>query len=190
MTLPVAHRTIQYSIRVLESMANIPGPKSQEVISAYEINKFKAIPLYSKSSIVKIQIAQFFISLSNYMKERLMTIQASNVSSCEIYNEFQINFKNLIEDFEVFSPENWSDNMDIQYGDTNICRLSQLFQIDQVLAVRGFREYKENKILNSDIKPLLTIINSVRVRLPSEQNVCFPYRSRIFSFDSVKTSLP
>jgi hypothetical protein len=64
--MTVAHRTIQRSIKVLESMANILGPKSQEVISACEINKFKGIPL--KSSIVKIQMAQFFISLSNNMK--------------------------------------------------------------------------------------------------------------------------
>ncbi|XP_025199906.1 uncharacterized protein LOC112597896 [Melanaphis sacchari] len=92
-----------------------------------------------------------------------MTTQASNVSSREVNNEYQVNFKNLIEDLEVLSPENWPDNMDIQYGDENIRRLSQVFQIDQVLSVRGFREFKENKKVNIDIKPLMTVINSIAI---------------------------
>lgn len=95
-------------------MANIHGPKSQEVISACDKNEFKGVLLGSKSSVVQIYLGQFFSSLSNNMEQRLMTTQASNVSSIEENNEFQVHFKNLIEDLEVLSPENWSDNMNIQ----------------------------------------------------------------------------
>lgn len=80
MTLPAAHKSIQRTIRVLESMASIPGPKCQEVISACENREFKNIKIYSKTSVIKVQMGQFFASLSNKMKQRLMTTQASNVS--------------------------------------------------------------------------------------------------------------
>jgi len=35
-------------------------------------------------------MGQFFISLSNNMKQRLMTTQASNVSSREVNNEYNL----------------------------------------------------------------------------------------------------
>jgi len=188
MTLPAAHKCVQRTIRVLESMASIPGPKSQEVISACENKEFKNIQIYSQTSVIKVQMGQFFTSLSNNMKQRLMTTQASNVSSREVNNEYQVNFKNLIEDLEVLSPENWPDSMDIQYGDESIRRLSQVFQIDQVLSVRGFREYKENKKVNIDIKPLMTAINSIAIssseceRTFSSMNVIVsPIRSALTS---------
>lgn len=188
MTLPAAYKSVQRTIRVLESMASIPGPKSQEVISACENKEFKNIQIYSKTSVIKVQMGQFFTSLSNNIKQRLMTTQASNVSSREVNNEYQVNFKNLIEDLEVLSPENWPDNMDIQYGDESIRRLSQVFQIDQVLSVRGFREYKENKKVNIDIKPLMTVINSIAIssseceRTFSSMNVIVsPIRSTLTS---------
>lgn len=40
MTLPDAHKYFQRTIRVLESMASISGPKSQEVISVCENKEF------------------------------------------------------------------------------------------------------------------------------------------------------
>lgn len=85
--LPSAHKCILRSIRVLESMANIHGPKSQEVISACDKNEFKGVLLGSKSSVVQIYLGQFFSSLSNNMEQRLMTTQSSNVS-IEENNEF------------------------------------------------------------------------------------------------------
>lgn len=133
-------------------------------------------------------MGQFFTSLNNNVKQRLMTTQASNVSSREVNNEYQVNFKNLIEDLEVLSTENWPDNMDIQYGDENIRRLSQVFQIYQVLSVRGFREFKENKKVDIDIKPLMTVINSIAIssseceRTFSSMNVIVsPLRSTLTS---------
>lgn len=187
LTLPSAHKCILRSIRVLESMANIHGPKSQEVIYACDKEEFKGVPLCSKSSVVQIHLGQFFISLSNNMKQRLMTTQASNVSS-EKNNEFQVHFKNLIEDLDVLSPESWPDNMDIQYGDESIRRLSKMFQINQVTAVRGFREFKESKVINFDIKPLMTVINSITIssseceRTFSSMNVIVsPLRSTLTS---------
>lgn len=90
MTLPSAHKCVLRTIRVLDSMASTHGPKSQEVISACENKEFKNIQIYSKSSVIKIQLGQFFTSLSNNMKQRLMNTQACNVLSREVNIEYEV----------------------------------------------------------------------------------------------------
>jgi len=40
----------------------------------------------------------------------------------------------------------WPDNCNIQYGDKNFRRLSAKCQTDEILTVRGLREFKTQKI--------------------------------------------
>lgn len=152
MTLPAAHKSVQRTIRVLESMASILGPKSQEVISACENKEFKNIKIYYKTSVIKVQMRQFFTSLSNNMKQRLMTTQASNVSSRKVNNEYKVIFKNLIEDLEVLSPKNWPDNMDIQYGDERFDVYHRCFKLIKFYLFEVFVSTKK-------IKKLTLILN-------------------------------
>lgn len=69
-----------------------------------------------------------------------MSYVESNDLSREIFN-------NLLMDLDIMlSPNNWSDNYDIQYGDTRIGRLSTIFKIDEQVSVRGFHDFVNIKI--------------------------------------------
>lgn len=73
-----AHKLIERTISVLESMANKNGLKTKEVNSACE--EFKGIILEHKHFVVKIEIGQFFRSLSDNLKQRIFITQSSHVS--------------------------------------------------------------------------------------------------------------
>lgn len=186
MTLPSAHKCVLRTIRVLDSINSTLGSKTQEVISACENIKFKNIQIYSKSSVIKILLGQLFTSLSNNMKQRLMTTQASNVSSREVNNEYQVQFNKLIADLEVLSPENWADHIFSMvmkvFGVYHKCFKLMKFYLFEV-----FVSIKKIKI-NIGIKPLMTVINSIAISssecehtFSSMNIIVSPTRSKLIS---------
>ena len=161
MTLPKAYITIKRTIRVLESMTEIPGPRVEEMETACVIGKFEGVELHNHKSIKEIKRTQFYRSLANNLKERMMATQSLHVSCVANKDEFE----NLIADLNVLESENWPDSLNIQYGDANVRRLVKLFKVNEQQYVRGFREYKDNaaKSIPSDLKPLLTAIKSIAI---------------------------
>jgi len=164
LSLMAAHKLIERTISVLESMANKNGEKTKEVNSACEQKEFKGIILEHKYSVVKIEIGQFFRSLSDNLKQRLFTTQSSHVSILDKADPYKDLFNNLLIDLTMLSPDNWPDNCDVQFGDINVSRLSKIFQIDQRASVRGFREYKVSyPSVNTDIEPLMTAVKTLAI---------------------------
>jgi len=53
------------------------------------------------------------------------------VSSVESNDPSREIFNNLLADLDMISPNNWPDSCDIQYGDTSIRRLSNIFKVDE-----------------------------------------------------------
>ncbi|XP_050058365.1 E3 SUMO-protein ligase KIAA1586-like [Aphis gossypii] len=137
-----AHKSIERTIRVLNSMANTNGPRNEEVSNACKIQMFKA----------------------NNLKQRLFTTQSTKVSSVESNDPSRDIFNNLLADLDMISPNNWPDSCDIQYGDTSIRRLSKIFKVDEQASVRGFREYKDfPSSLNDNIKPLMNAVKTLAI---------------------------
>lgn len=66
--LAKAHTMIDRTVRILDSMIEIHGPRLTEVILANEEMVFKGIQLHIHKSVQKINSRQFFRSISNNLK--------------------------------------------------------------------------------------------------------------------------
>jgi len=94
LSLVSAHILIERTIRVIDSMVEIQGPKLKEVNLAYQDMNFKEVKLTSHKSVQRINSSQFFRSLSNNLKSRLFTTQSSNSS-----NNVFLNFKKSMTNY-------------------------------------------------------------------------------------------
>ncbi|KAL4123382.1 hypothetical protein QTP88_015578 [Uroleucon formosanum] len=186
--LAKAHSMINLTVRILDSMIEIHGPKLTEVILANEEIVFKGIQLHIHKSVQKINSRQFFRSISNNLKSRLFTTQSSHVSNA-FSNLFKETYDQLLADLNVFDSNAWPDNVNIQYGDDSIRRLSQKFQVDEISAVRGFRELKNTrdeiiadlKILTSAIKTIAISSSECERAFSSMNEIVSPKRNTLSS---------
>lgn len=171
-TLVDADKSIRTTIRVLDSMTTDPGPKLTDALKEIK-NKmsYKNVILHS-GNVPKINSAQFYKSLANNLKSRMMTSSSSNVSRNEKNRqENEKTFKNLLDNIEKLNPKNWPLSNDgqienIQFGDCNIRNLCQQFQIDEKSTIQSFRIYKMDlgkKEIPEDLKPLYKSIATIPV---------------------------
>ncbi|XP_050054536.1 zinc finger MYM-type protein 5-like [Aphis gossypii] len=93
-------------------------------------------------------------------------------------NELKNIYTQLLSDLVVLDPKNWPDQFDIQYGDSAIRRLANVFQVDARSAINGFREFKDlgdkensgdsnDSFLNSPIligEEIETYVNSITIK--------------------------
>lgn len=124
---------------------------------------FKNVKLATNKSIPKIISSQFFRSLANNLRSRLFTTQASHLSTV---NDNQFKEKYIIQLLKDYlDMKNWPDDCDVLYGNENIRRLTNQFQIDEVSFVRRFRVFIDTKNSSKilDLKPLLNAINTVAI---------------------------
>ncbi|KAL4121433.1 hypothetical protein QTP88_013947 [Uroleucon formosanum] len=139
--LAKAHTMIDRTVRILDSMIEIHGPKLTQVILANEEMVFKGIQLHIHKSVQKINSRQFFRSISNNLKSRLFTTQSSHVSNAPS-NLFKETYDQLLADLNVFDSNAWLDNVNIQ----------------------GFREFKDTRDENiADLKMLTSAIKSIAI---------------------------
>jgi len=90
------------------------------------------------------------------MRSRLFTTHSSHVSKNK--NWFKYQYLDLLKDLDVLDPNNWPDNIYIQYGDGNVRRLAIKFYLNEKFTIQGIREFKDLKDSSkiSTLKPLLT----------------------------------
>lgn len=74
------------------------------------------------------------------MHLRLFSTQATHVSKNK--NDFKDQFEDLLNDLNALDPNNWLDNIDIQYSDDSVRRLTTKFHLEEKSTVQGFREFK------------------------------------------------
>lgn len=167
-TIPVAHRAICRQVAVFEVMCCKHGPHLKEVDSAIQLSLFKGVGLHNGSKCdVLINRGQFFRSLSENLKNRLLTIQSSHVSTSD--NSGTVNYQTLIEQLKVLCIDNWPDVLFASssplYGEDEVTALAERFRLSVRQSVRAFRDYRENggKRIPEDLKPLLTAIDTVPV---------------------------
>ena len=99
-TIPVAHRAIGRQVAVFEAMCSKPGPRLQEVDDALKMALFKGVALHSGSnSDVRINRQQFFRSLAENLKNRMLTVQSSHVSTSS--NTDADRYRTLISQLKV-----------------------------------------------------------------------------------------
>lgn len=167
-TIPVAHRAICRQVAVFEAMCGKPGLRLQEADDAVKVSLFKGVILHAGSKCdVLINRGQFYRSLSENMKNRLLTIQSTHVSATG--NNDAVHYQTLIDQVKVLYAENWPDELSISssplYGEEQITALAERFGVDVRQSVRAFREYRDNggKRTPVDLKPLVLAVDTIPV---------------------------
>ena len=157
-TLSAAHRAVSRQIMVFDAMRKELGPHLKFVRTGFEQgNSFAGIPLHDgHKSDVSIRQEQFFCSLVNNLKNRMLTLQSSHVSVAKNANASAASqYDDMVTWSKVLSPENWpefptncggnDDNLVASlFGETEIQLLSERLNIDGRQSLRAFRLYKES----------------------------------------------
>uniref|UniRef100_UPI003AAF109E uncharacterized protein n=1 Tax=Centroberyx gerrardi TaxID=166262 RepID=UPI003AAF109E len=132
------------TVRVFESWAKIrPGEFSSIVSEATEKLEFKGVVLHSGRKVdVAINHEQFFSSLADLLRKRLMTKAASNVSSRSVTSVSD--YEDFISVCKVVYPQNWPDDYDVLFGEAAVVSMCRKFHLPSRQIIEGFREYKDN----------------------------------------------
>ena len=167
-TIPAAHRAICRQVAVFEAMCSKTGPRLQEVDTAVQQSLFKGVALHNGSKCdVLINRGQFFRSLAENLKNRLLTFQSSHVSTtCD--SSDAVRYQTLIDQLKVLCADNWPDVLGASsplYGEEEVTSLAERFRVNVRQSVRAFRDYRDNggKRIPEDLKPLLIAVDTVPV---------------------------
>lgn len=71
MTLPKAEASLSRQVRVLKSMADLPGPRAEEAQSAVDLKVFKGVALTGNKRYREINQNKFFNSLAEKIENRM-----------------------------------------------------------------------------------------------------------------------
>jgi hypothetical protein len=169
-TVVVAHRSIVRQLTVFEAMCSKSGKHLAEVEEASLVNNptaFEGVILQSgRKCDVLIRREQFFRSLANNLRNRLLTSQSSHVSSKD--RSDAVNYQTLLNKIKLLYPDNWPDTTmdeDALYGNVEVASLAESFQLDARQCVRAFREYRDTggRKVPGGLQPLLTAVDTIPV---------------------------
>jgi len=141
----------------------ITGRHFQTAVESVNEGSFKSVLIVDGNKVSEINAGQFYRSLSNNLKNRMLTTQHSNVSRYADGSTRATEYTTLINEMKVFEPANWDD--EILYGEDEVTSLAKRLNVDIRSSIRGFREFKDSggKQLNSQLKPLQAAISAIPV---------------------------
>lgn len=147
-TLPRAEHLMKRTIRIIESFKENPGEKAQQALIANKELKFKNIVLIPHAKIIPINKNQFIQSMVDRIKSRLSS--DSNTENVQ-----------LLKDISALNPVNIKTD-DIRYGESEVRRICRRFNVDELEAIAGLRDFTENmESVPEKLKPLLTTISTL-----------------------------
>ncbi|KAK1878348.1 E3 SUMO-protein ligase KIAA1586 [Dissostichus eleginoides] len=165
--LPTADRLLTREIRVFESMVSMPGPHMTTVHRALAEKSFKGVALRENGRLVQIHAGKFFRSMVENLRHRMTSTTSSHVSTRESpLHGREARDNQLIHDMKVLHRGSWpEEELDIQYGDTEVLRLCEVLKVDRRETVQGFREYKEIRASRTPaaMEPLLKAVRTIAV---------------------------
>jgi hypothetical protein len=156
----------------LRNVYSKSGPHLQEVDNALQLSTFKGVALhYGSKCDVLINRGQFFRSLAENMKNRLLTFQSSHTSTSD--NSDAVHYHTFVDQLKVLYQYNWPDELTAStsalYGQDEITVLTERFGVNARQSVRAFRDYLDHggKRTPDDLKPLLLAVDTVPVCMHS-----------------------
>jgi hypothetical protein len=133
-TLFTADNLVKRTVRVIQSMKQLPGDKYKEALTAAGLEQFGDVKLVPNGKITSINAAQFLQSLSDNLNKRLSGNIFDNAS--------------VLQDLKKLDKSTWPDSLDnISYGEEEIRRLGRRFGLSETAFVLGMRE-----LIDSDVK--------------------------------------
>ncbi|XP_031349437.1 E3 SUMO-protein ligase KIAA1586-like [Photinus pyralis] len=159
-TLPEAHALITRQIRVVESMIDNPGIYLKQVETSINVLEFRHVKLHNGRRVTKINSAQFYRSLTNNLKQRLLRFSSHRSGTepqiSEDYNKF-------VKTLEIFDRNQWPQEPSIRYGEDEIRVLCEKFKLSGHDYVRSFREYVDSGIVSKPLDLLMKTVNTLVV---------------------------
>ncbi|KAL1481341.1 hypothetical protein MTO96_034543 [Rhipicephalus appendiculatus] len=112
-----------------------------------------------------INPTQFYQSLADNTRARVLTTQSSRVSSSGTVQQNVASYKQLIDDIKVLNPSSWPDDLNVLYGEDEVRRLAKRLRVHENNAVQGLREYIENggKNVPCLLEPVVTATKCIPV---------------------------
>lgn len=163
-----ADKAVKTTIRVLDSMANDYDPRLSNVIADLNLKNFKGVPLH-EANIKTINVGQFYRSLANNLRDRMLTTRSSHVKKNEkAHAENENPYNKYLEYLKTLDPKTWPRNdereVNITYGEENIRSLCKLFTLDEKKIIRGFRHFKmDEKEVPEDLKDLFKAVATIAI---------------------------
>jgi hypothetical protein len=145
-------------------MSSSPGPYAAETNSAVEAKVFKDIQLHSNSKVVEIHSSQFFRSLAENLRQRLVqnVSQASQLGLSGAKGTGKVEL--LLEDLKIVCTKNWPPETNITRGDNSSSNLCEIFHLSEKRKfINAFREFIDTNVRPDELKLLIQIINSIPV---------------------------
>ena len=157
MTLERSDKSCQRTISVIQSFRDHPGLYCAEAISASNTGKFHGTELVDRPNQRSIVIKDFIDALVKFMKTRLFgsgidpSPDDTPISTWETAN---------LSDFNVLNSDDWPEDADVRYGEDQIRRLCQRFNLGLTECLAGMRTFVDSK--GSDLpRELLPIKNLI-----------------------------
>jgi len=148
-TQPKAEQSIKRTIRIIESFKQEPGEYTQIALNAKSKLLFNEIELVPNKKFVAINQNQFIQSIVDRMTTRL----------CSEDENYQ-----LLSDISALDLNNINTGSsgNIRYGELELRRICNHFDVDEIQVFQGLRAFIENNELISDnFKPILKTIASL-----------------------------
>lgn len=168
MSLPNAHNILTRQLRVFMYMADNDGPFAAKTKTALDCSQFQGVTLTAGSKCdVAIHHGQFFTSLANNIRKRMMTTRSSGRQSVKDMKANEDEYDNLLANINCLNPDTWPGDLenDALYGEIEVSSLCQRFSLPTRQCIQGFREFKNNggKRLCDDLLPLKKAISTLVV---------------------------
>ena len=151
-----AHRLVSREIIVMESLKNGNGRHFKEIVG--DTSTFRGIELHRGSKCdLSINITQFFQSLANNLRSRLLS---NSTESASQHADTQ-----LIQNLKSLYPEHWPESVSICSNDQSVRYLCDRFMLDTSTCIQGIREFIENggKRVPKDLRPLINTASVIPV---------------------------
>lgn len=155
-SMVVAHRLIDQTVKALESLASSPGTKQMEAEAAVVAGEFKGQP-FSGKNIPTINPKQFFRSLANAVRSRMMTVISRRGESASQAEDNSNKYQALLEEVSILDPSSWPlDYESIPLFGINLisglCRRLRVLDVEDVcaefklLVARGGRQVNGGRL--------------------------------------------
>ena len=165
MTVVSAHRKIHRLSVVFEARKTRPGQAYAEAQKAVASGEFRGVAVLDNGAMPLIDPCQFYQSLSDNMRKRLLTTASSRNMSTQAADADAALYRQLLADLEMLDPSTWSDDATIVDGDVAMSRLSRRFRVNERATIDGFRSYFESTSDEPpvELKPLCQAVDCLVV---------------------------
>lgn len=166
MSLVRAHKLIDQSIKAMHGMAIKPGKFQQQALEAVEEGEFKGVK-FSEARVTAINPGQFFTSLENSLKARMLTIRSRRGEKAAVAAQNSAEYTDLLGQISLLDFSTWPLNYDDipNFGENEIAELCGRFKLECAEAVRGFKLFRAvgGKEMNPSLQALKIVVGSIPV---------------------------